>query len=129
MQDIVEELVAVARALSRNPRPLLIVSRHIQRDEALATLRPMFRERHGAEYDPDVDSELVEVWADWDGGATLSGARALLAREEPDEEALREALAARVPALDGATAPAHGLSLRRVALARRVGKQETTNNR
>ena len=46
------------------------------------------------------------------------------------EEAVREALAARVPALDGASAPAHGLSLRRVALGRRVGtEQETTENR
>ena len=89
-QPSIDTLVAVARALSRNPKPLLIVSGHIQRDEALATLRPMFRERHGDEYDPDVDSELVEVWADWDGGATLAEARALLAQEEPAEEALRE---------------------------------------
>jgi tRNA pseudouridine38-40 synthase len=51
-------------------------------------------------------------------------------RGRMSEEAVREALAARVPALDGATAPAHGLSLRRVALGRRVGtKQETTENR
>ena len=50
-------------------------------------------------------------------------------RGKMNEEAVREALAARVPALDGATAPAHGLSLRRVALGRRVGtKQETTEN-
>jgi len=51
-------------------------------------------------------------------------------RGKMNEEAVREALAARVPALDGATAPAHGLSLRRVALGRRVGtEQETTENR
>ena len=36
-----------------------------------------------------------------------------------DETAVRAALAARVPALDGAAAPAHGLSLRRVVLGRR----------
>jgi tRNA pseudouridine38-40 synthase len=51
-------------------------------------------------------------------------------RGKMDEEAVRAALAARVPALGGATAPAHGLSLRRVALGRRVGReQENTENR
>ena len=44
-------------------------------------------------------------------------------RGKMDETGVRVALAARVPALDGATAPAHGLSLRRVALGRRVGKR------
>jgi tRNA pseudouridine38-40 synthase len=38
-----------------------------------------------------------------------------------DETAVREALAARSPALDGATAPAKGLCLRRVVLGRRTG--------
>src|SRR4026209_1065605 len=38
-----------------------------------------------------------------------------------NEEAVREALAARVPALDGASAPAHGLSTRRGALGRGGG--------
>jgi tRNA pseudouridine38-40 synthase len=53
-------------------------------------------------------------------------------RGKMNEEAVREALAARAPALDGATAPAHGLSLRRVALGRRARsdtEQETTENR
>jgi tRNA pseudouridine38-40 synthase len=53
-------------------------------------------------------------------------------RGKMNEEAVREALAAGTPALDGAAAPAHGLSLRRVALGRRVGRrteQETTENR
>jgi tRNA pseudouridine38-40 synthase len=56
-------------------------------------------------------------------------------RGKMDETAVREALAARSPALAGATAPAHGLTLRRVALGRRVGKQvdrteqETNENR
>jgi tRNA pseudouridine38-40 synthase len=51
-------------------------------------------------------------------------------RGKMNEDAVREALAARSPALDGATAPAHGLSLRRVALGRRIGnEQETTENR
>jgi transcriptional regulator with XRE-family HTH domain len=93
-QPSIETLVAVARALDRNPTPLLIVSGHIGRDEALATLRPMFREHHAAEYDPDVDSELVDDWAHgWQ--ERLDEARSLLAQDEPDEQALR-ALAADV---------------------------------
>jgi tRNA pseudouridine38-40 synthase len=51
-------------------------------------------------------------------------------RGKMNEDAVREALAARSPALDGATAPAHGLSLRCVALGRRIGnEQETPENR
>ena len=51
-------------------------------------------------------------------------------RGKMNEEAVRAALAARVPALDGAAAPAQGLCLRRVVLGRRVGtEQETTENR
>jgi tRNA pseudouridine38-40 synthase len=42
-------------------------------------------------------------------------------RGKLDETAVREALAARSPALDGATAPAKGLCLRRVVLGRRTG--------
>ena len=47
-------------------------------------------------------------------------------RGKMDESGLRAALAARLPALDGASAPAHGLTLRRVALGRRVGNRNTT---
>jgi tRNA pseudouridine38-40 synthase len=43
-------------------------------------------------------------------------------RGKMDETAVREALAARVPALDGATAPAKGLCLRRVVMGRRAGE-------
>jgi tRNA pseudouridine38-40 synthase len=42
-------------------------------------------------------------------------------RGKMDETGVRTALAGRVPALDGATAPAKGLCLRRVALGRRTG--------
>jgi tRNA pseudouridine38-40 synthase len=55
-------------------------------------------------------------------------------RGKMDESGVRAALAARVPALDGAAAPPHGLSLRRVALGRRTGQrtdeteQETDEN-
>jgi transcriptional regulator with XRE-family HTH domain len=93
-QPSIDTLVAVARALDRNPKPLLIVSGHIGRDEAVAALRTMFREHRSGTYDPDVDSELVDEWAHgWQ--ERLDEARALLARDEPDEQALR-ALAADV---------------------------------
>jgi tRNA pseudouridine38-40 synthase len=42
-------------------------------------------------------------------------------RGKMNETQVRAALAARTPALDGATAPAKGLCLRRVALGRRTG--------
>jgi transcriptional regulator with XRE-family HTH domain len=88
-QPSIDTLVAVARALDRNPKPLLIVSGHIGRDEALATLRPMFREHRSGVYDPEIDSELVDDWAHG-REKQLEEARALLAQEEPDEQALRE---------------------------------------
>jgi tRNA pseudouridine38-40 synthase len=44
-------------------------------------------------------------------------------RGKMDETAVREALAARTPALDGASAPARGLCLRRVVLGRRPGER------
>ena len=47
-------------------------------------------------------------------------------RGKMDETGVRAALAARLPALDGASAPAHGLTLRRVALGRRVGNRNTS---
>jgi tRNA pseudouridine38-40 synthase len=47
-------------------------------------------------------------------------------RGKMDESGVRAALAARLPALDGASAPAHGLTLRRVALGRRVENRNTT---
>jgi tRNA pseudouridine38-40 synthase len=47
-------------------------------------------------------------------------------RGKMDESGVRAALAARLPAIDGASAPAHGLTLRRVALGRRVGNTNTT---
>jgi transcriptional regulator with XRE-family HTH domain len=88
-QPSIDTLVAVARALDRNPKPLLIASGHIGREEALATLRPMFREHRSGVYDPDVDSELVDEWAHgWE--ERLEEARALLAQDEPREQALRE---------------------------------------
>ncbi len=48
-------------------------------------------------------------------------------RGDMTEEEVREALAARTPARNGATAPAHGLCLRRVVLGRRSGTATETN--
>jgi len=50
-------------------------------------------------------------------------------RGKMDSNGVRAALAARVPALDGAMAPAHGLTLRRVALGRRVGDRTERTER
>jgi tRNA pseudouridine38-40 synthase len=50
-------------------------------------------------------------------------------RGKLDETGVRAALAARAPALDGASAPAHGLSLRRVALGRRTGNRNERTER
>ena len=50
-------------------------------------------------------------------------------RGKMDETGVRAALAARLPALDGASAPAHGLSLRRVALGRRARKPTEATER
>src|SRR5262245_46419867 len=87
-QPSIDTLVAVARALDRNPKPLLIVSGHVGRDEGLAILRPMFRAHRSGEYDPEVDSELVDEWAHgWE--SRLEEARALLAEDEPNGQAVR----------------------------------------
>ena len=88
-QPSVETLVAIAQALDRNPKPLLIVSGHVPDEEAVSWLRHVFREHAGAEYDPDVDSELVD---DWSYGLRdrLEQARQLLAHEKPDRRSLRQ---------------------------------------
>lgn len=87
-QPAVDTLIAVARALDRNPKPLLIVSRHISGDEARAVLATMFREHAGQAYDPEVDSELVDEWAHgWE--RKLAKARELLAQPEIKDEKLR----------------------------------------
>jgi tRNA pseudouridine38-40 synthase len=48
-------------------------------------------------------------------------------RGDMTEKEVREALAARTPARNGVTAPAHGLCLRRVVLGRRSGTATETN--
>jgi transcriptional regulator with XRE-family HTH domain len=87
-QPSIDTLVAIARPLDRNPKPLLIVSGHLGGQEAVVWLRKVFREHRGAAYDPAVDSELVD---DWEHGWSerLAEARRVLASAEPDERELR----------------------------------------
>jgi hypothetical protein len=57
-------LIAIARPLDRNPKPLLAVSGRLSGPEAVAWPPVVFREHRGAAHDPDVDSELVDDWED-----------------------------------------------------------------
>jgi transcriptional regulator with XRE-family HTH domain len=50
-----EVLVALARALDRNPLPLLVLAGHLTPHESQQALRPLFRE----------GAELPEEWGDW----------------------------------------------------------------
>jgi transcriptional regulator with XRE-family HTH domain len=91
----VSTLVDLARGLERNPRPLLIVAGRMNRTEALAVLRPMFRPRVGETYDLNVDSELVEEWEFRGREAALAHARAVIDDPDATLERLQE-LAAEV---------------------------------
>lgn len=63
-----EILVALGRALNRNPLPLLILAGHLAVSEARGALGPLFRE----------GSELPEEWGPW-AVMTLDAARSVLA--------------------------------------------------
>jgi transcriptional regulator with XRE-family HTH domain len=77
-QPALDTLLSVARALDRNPKPLLIAAGHIRTEEAKSVLAALF----------DSDSELVEEWSyGWQD--RLDAARKLLAKPNPDERALR----------------------------------------
>jgi transcriptional regulator with XRE-family HTH domain len=71
-----EILVALARALDRNPLPLLILAGHLNLEEARQALLPLFRE----------GAELPEEWGDWATFA-LDETRRLLASPDtrPDQ--------------------------------------------
>lgn len=94
-QPSLDTLVEIARALDRNPMPLLIVAGYVKTGEARPLLSEMFRENQEAEYDPAVDSELVEVWRYYGQDDEIEKARALLADPESTGDAIRE-LAAEV---------------------------------
>lgn len=87
-QPSIDTLVAVARALERNPKPLLVVSGHIGSDEAIQWLRDVLREHRGEEYDPEHDSELVDEWT-YGWRERLDEARTLLEEKEPDENKVK----------------------------------------
>lgn len=62
-----EMLVTLARALDRNPLPLLILAGHIGGEEARTLLEPMFRD----------GAELPEEWGEW-AAYSLADVRTLL---------------------------------------------------
>lgn len=71
-----EILVALARALNRNPLPLLILAGHVDGEQARAALAPLFR--HGA--------ELPEAWGD--ARFDIETVRALLSDADTGEDDL-----------------------------------------
>jgi hypothetical protein len=71
-------LVTIARALDRNPLPLLILAGHISGDEARIALEPMLRE----------GAELPEEWGEW-ASCSLAEARILLRKPDSGEAELR----------------------------------------
>jgi transcriptional regulator with XRE-family HTH domain len=73
-----EVLVAIARALGRNPRPLFVLAGHLSGEEMRDELAPMFRE----------GAELPEEWGEW-ASVTLDEARELLCESRPNEHQLR----------------------------------------
>ena len=89
-QPSLDTLVELARALDRNPKPLLIVSGYVELEDARRTLKEMFRENQGSSYDTAVDSELVEVWHHYGQDDELVKARKLLADPDASEEQIRE---------------------------------------
>src|SRR4051794_7121477 len=70
-------LVAIARVLGRNPRPLLILAGHLSGEQARDELATLMRD----------GAELPEEWGEW-ASMTLSQARALLRDGRPDERQL-----------------------------------------
>jgi transcriptional regulator with XRE-family HTH domain len=73
-----DTLVTLARALDRNPVPLLILAGHLAGDEARIALRPMFRD----------GAELPEEWGEW-ASFPLDEARALVRNPDADDDQLR----------------------------------------
>lgn len=73
-----EVLIALARALNRNPLPLLIVAGHITGADAQRDLRRLFRE----------GAELPDEWGDW-ASFSLGEVGELLEAAAPSDEQLR----------------------------------------
>jgi transcriptional regulator with XRE-family HTH domain len=73
-----EILVALSRALNRNPLPLLILVGHVDAEQARAALAPLFRE----------GAELPEEWGEW-ARFDIETVRALLSSAGMSDEDLR----------------------------------------
>lgn len=69
-----EILVAIARALNRNPLPLIILAGHLDAREAQDALAPLFRD----------DAELPQEWGEW-ARYDLATVRHMLSRVDPQE--------------------------------------------
>jgi transcriptional regulator with XRE-family HTH domain len=78
-----EILVALARALNRNPLPLIILAGHLDAAEARSALAPLFRD----------DAELPEEWGDW-VRYDLETVRRLLTEPDPPPIECLQAIAA-----------------------------------
>lgn len=73
-----EILVSLARALNRNPLPLLILAGHVAGEDARRSLLRLFRE----------GAELPEVWEDWPR-LTLDEIRQRLSQAQTAQEDIR----------------------------------------
>lgn len=73
-----EMLATIAKALDRNPLPLLILGGHLSDEEARIALEPMFRD----------GAELPEEWGEW-ASVSLGEARDVLRTPSADDHELR----------------------------------------
>jgi transcriptional regulator with XRE-family HTH domain len=74
-----EILVALGRALNRNPLPLLILAGHVTGADAQAALRPLFR----------AGAELPEEWGEW-ASWPLDVVRHRLQQPEATDDEIRQ---------------------------------------
>jgi tRNA pseudouridine38-40 synthase len=117
------DVVAMARAGQ------VLEGRHDFQAFAVATGRPSVRTVHAVRVRRQGSTVTIDVRADSFLRGMVRRIAAVLVevgRGKMNDTEIREALAARKPARNGATAPAKGLCLRRVVLGRRP---ETTHDR
>jgi transcriptional regulator with XRE-family HTH domain len=84
-------LIEISRALRRNPELLLILSRHISHERAVAILRPMFGLDMFGNPESGIDSEVIS-WSEREEflSELVDDATQLLATATPDEGPVRE---------------------------------------
>jgi transcriptional regulator with XRE-family HTH domain len=87
-QPSIDTLVAVATAVGRSPKALLIVSGHISGRERLVALRQMLGLRPNGEPDPNSTSDLIEAVEDVFDEPLFEEARALVQQDDPPEDEL-----------------------------------------